>query len=103
MAGIFDRTFAVWRKELTPDGGGGFSEEEVKVADIEGRAWPTRLTDTVIGARRAGEIIWTFATHPEADVKEGDELRFEGRVLLVNAVAITSTRRRLQAQCEEIR
>ena len=103
MTGIFDQAFEHWRAVQTPDGYGGFETEWAKIADVKGRAWPTSMTDSVVAARRAGEIIWTFASTPDVGVKEGDELRFEGRVLLINAVAITSTRRRLQAQAEEIR
>jgi head-tail adaptor len=101
MTGYFTRTYEVWRTTQVPDGYGGFIETTAKVADLEGRAYPGRATDEVIAAQRTGVIVWTFAAAGDADVREGDEIRFDGRVLKVRAVAVTSSGRRLEAMCEE--
>jgi head-tail adaptor len=102
-AGLFDRTYELWRRSLTPDGGGGFTEAWAKAADVSGRAYPTRLMDEVVGLRLQGNVTWTFAAASDADVREGDEIRFDGRVLAVRAVSVTGSGRRLEAACEEER
>lgn len=102
MAGYFDRTYEHWRTSTVADGYGGFTETAAKVADLLGRAYPVRKSDEVIAARRSGEVIWTFATAGGTDIRIGDEIRFDDRVLLIVATAETSTGRRLECQCQEI-
>lgn len=103
MTGLFARSYEVWRKSTVPDGMGGFSTAWAKVGDVTGRAYPTRLSDDVIAVRRTGVITWTFAAAAGGDVREGDEIRFDGRVLAVKAVSVTGSGRRLEAMCEETR
>lgn len=102
-AGYFKRTYEVWREEKVPDGGGGFELDWVKQTDVTGRAYPTRTSDDVTAQKRQGIVTWTFACGPDEDVRETDQIRFDGRELTVQAVSITSTGQRLEALCEEER
>ena len=101
MAGLFTRTYELWRLTQGVDDFGNPVNEWNKIADVPGRAYPTRQTDDVVAAQRVGKVTWTFAAAATADVRQGDEIRFDGRVLEVQAVSETSTGRRLEALCEE--
>lgn len=103
MSGYFTRTYELWRKTGVPDGGGGTVYTWAKIADVSGRAYPTRQEGDVIAQQRAGVVTWTFASNPDAGVTEGDEIRFDGRKLTVLSVSVTSTGRRLESLCEEVR
>jgi SPP1 family predicted phage head-tail adaptor len=100
-AGLFTRTYELWRLTETTDPYGNPVTEWNKVADVAGRAYPKSQADEVIAAKRTGKVIWTFAAATTADVRKGDEIRFDGRTLEVQAVSETSTGRRLEALCEE--
>lgn len=100
-AGYFTRKFEHWRKVETVDEYGNPVTNWAKIADVEGRAYPKSQSDEVVAAKRTGKVIWTFAARPTAGIKQGDEIRFDGRVLEVKAVSETSTGRRLEAMCEE--
>lgn len=101
-AGYFTRTYALWQLILTESGPYNETIEEwVKYADVPGRAYPTRLTDTFAAARQQGIVAWTFATPADTPITNGDEIRFDGRVLTVQAVSVTSSGERIEALCEE--
>lgn len=100
-AGLFTRTFAHWRNVCTPDGAGGQICDFQKLGDVPGRAYPRSQGETVIGNRLRGEVVWVFATDGDVDLRVGDEIRFDGRRLIVRAHATTSTGRRQEAECEE--
>lgn len=100
-AGLFVREYELWRLTQGTDDFGNPVEEWNKVADVPGRAYPKSQADEVIAQKRAGVVTWTFAAAATADVRQGDEIRFDGRVLEVKAVSETSTGRRLEAMCEE--
>lgn len=102
-AGLFRPGYEHWREVLTPDGSGGYEATWSKIADLTGRAYPTRLHDEVIAHRLAGVVIWTFASTLAANVIEGDEIRFGGRTLRVLAASVTGSGRRLECLCEERR
>lgn len=102
-AGYFKRTYAIWRTTTTTGPYGAPVEDVQKIADVPGRAYPARLTDTFAAAQQQGIVTWTFATPANTDVIEGDEVRFDDRVLNVMAVAVTSRGDRIEAQCEERR
>jgi SPP1 family predicted phage head-tail adaptor len=101
VTGYFTRTYALWRLTQGTDDFGNPVNTWNKVADVEGRAYPKSQSDEVVAAKRTGKILWTFAADATADVQQGDEVRFDGRVLEVKAVSETSTGRRLAAMCEE--
>jgi head-tail adaptor len=101
MAGYFSRQYEHWRKVESVDEFGNPVTNWAKIADVEGRAYPKSQSDEVVAAKRTGKIIWTFAAAGDADVRQGDQIRFGGRVLEVEAVSETSTGRRLEALCEE--
>lgn len=100
-AGLFEPGFELWRAVETIDPYGNPSVSWAKVADVTGRASPTRMADDVIAAQRVGVVTHTFAAPATAGVQSGDEIRFDGRTLEVKAVAVTSSGRRLEALCEE--
>jgi SPP1 family predicted phage head-tail adaptor len=101
VTGYFTRTYALWRNVQGTDDFGNPINSWSKVADVPGRAYPKSQSDEVVAAQRTGKVIWTFAARPTAGIKQGDEIRFGGRVLEVEAVSETSTGRRLEALCEE--
>jgi SPP1 family predicted phage head-tail adaptor len=100
-AGLFQPGFEVWRNVQTVDPYGNPVNAWGKIADVTGRASPTRMADDVIAAQRVGVVTHTFAAPATAGVQAGDEIRFDGRTLEVKAVAVTSSGRRLEALCEE--
>lgn len=102
-AGYFVRQYEHWRKSRVPDGGGGSTVTWAQIAQPWGRAYPTTQEGDVIAQQRKGVVTWTFACNPDAGIKEGDEIRFDGRSLTVLSVSITSTGRRIEALCEEVR
>lgn len=103
MRGHFVRTYELWRATCVPDGMGGRDCSWGKVDDIPGRAYPSTMNQEFAAQRLQGVVVWTFAAGADADVQEGDQIRFDGRVLKVQAVSATSTGRRLEALCEETR
>lgn len=102
-AGYFLRTYEVWRPTNVQDPQNGYlSQVWSKVADVPGRAYIARVTDTYAAAQLVGKITWTFACAADADVRRADQIRFDDRKLTVTAVAVTSSGQRLQVLCQEV-
>lgn len=101
MAGNFKPGYEQWRATQVPDGGGGFEIVYAKIADVVGRAYPTRSVEAIEAGTRADIISWIFACPGDLDIRQDDQIRFDGRVLRVQAVPVTSTGRRQEAVCEE--
>lgn len=104
-AGHFTRTYEVWRK-----GSAGVDElgEPIpapwaKVADVPGRCYPgTKSEERLQAFGMVGRIVWTFACAADTDVKRDDQVRFDGRILTVEAVAVTSRGVRMEALLTEL-
>lgn len=103
MSGFFTREYEHWRATEVPNEFGEVIRTWAKIGEVQGRAYPTRMIDEVVARHRQGVVTWTFAAYPSSGVHEGDEIRFEGRRLKVRAVSVTSSGRRLEALCEELR
>lgn len=102
MIGLFDRTFELWRDTPGQDPLGEPIHVWTKVADVPGRAYPASVSNTIAAAQPVGIIVWTFACSPDAGVKNGDEIRFDGRRLAVKVVPVTSSGRRCECRCQEV-
>lgn len=103
MAGMFRPGFELYRSTKTSDGQGGWTEGYVKIADISGRAYPARGLEALRGEQQTGVVRWTFACPAATDIRERDQIRFDGRKLKVEAVPVTGSGRRKQCACEEDR
>lgn len=102
MNGLFNRTHELWRNTPTQNEIGEMIPTWGKVADVPGRADPASVSNTIAAAQPVGIIVWTFDRSPDAGVKKGDEIRFDGRRLAVKVVPVTSSGRRCECRCLEV-
>lgn len=101
--GHFTRTYELWRNTMVQNPvTGEITLSWAKVDDIPGRAYPASVTDTIAAAHPIGVIVWTFACSPDAGVKPGDQIRFDGRILEIKAVPVTSRGDRCECRCKEV-
>lgn len=102
-AGHFTRTYEIWRRSIAQDPDTGeILPTFAKLADVDGRAYPRSAENRIAAAQEVGIVTWTFACAGDTDVKHGDQVRFDGRVLAVNAVPVTSRGDRIEAMCTEV-
>jgi SPP1 family predicted phage head-tail adaptor len=102
-AGLFKPGYEIWRYTETVDDYGNPVQTWNKLADVEGRAYPRSAVQEVIADINVGVVKWIFACPADTDITEGDEVRFDGRALTVEALKVTSTGRRYEAECGEVR
>lgn len=102
MPGLLKPGYAVWRAAETFSGG-AVTRTFALSSTVRGRASPASGGETVRAMQERGVIPWLFSTEAASDVLEGDEVRYGGRVLRVQAVRVTSTGRRKECICEEVR
>ncbi|MDT0635050.1 phage head completion protein [Spectribacter hydrogenooxidans] len=101
--GLFKDGYELWRSTETRNEYGGVEYTWNKQADIRGRATPVTAEFKRTPRYSYSVIQWRFSTTPDMDMQPGDEIRFNGRRLSVDVVPETSTGRRLEAECRELR
>ena len=101
MIGLFLPGFAIHRPTRSEDGKGGQTESFALSSTVEGRLSPLSAAQTPREAQERGIVALRFSTPSGTDIKPGDEVRKDGRTVIVDAVAITSTGRRKECVCEE--
>ena len=103
MTGLFLHGFEIWRAAHTSDGQGGWIEGFALSSTVAGRLSPLSGAEVMAADRQRGVVSLRFSTDAATDVREGDQIRYQGRIAEVQAVRITSTGRRKECQCEERR
>lgn len=103
MIGMFLPGYEVWRAARTSDGQGGWAEAFTLSSTVAGRFSPLSGAEQIAMDRQRGVIGYRFSTSSATDIREGDQVRFDGRVAEVQAVRTTSTGRRKECVCEERR
>lgn len=103
MTGLFLPGFEIWRAARTSDNQGGWTEAFTLRSAVAGRLSPLSGAEVMAADRQRGVISLRFSTDAATDVLEGDQVRYAGRVVEVQAVRITSSGRRKECQCEERR
>lgn len=95
MGGIFRQSCAIWRAARTADGNGGWSEAYALQATVMGRLHPASGNEQIIGARDDEATLWKFACPGGTDVRKGDQVRADGRVVIIDAVLPSATGKRI--------
>lgn len=103
MAGLFLPGFAIWRAARTSDGQGGWTEAFTLFSTVEGRLSPLSGAEVIAADKLRGVVSLRFSTDAATDIREGDQVRIDGRTVEVQAVRITSSGRRKECACEERR
>lgn len=97
----FVRTYELWRSERQRVNN-QWEIVWVKQGDIPGRVYPTSSANRNAAAQDIGVITWVFACAASTGIKTGDEVRFDGRKLTVQAIPVTSRGDRIEALCQEV-
>ncbi len=100
--GMFLPGFAIFRVGRTFDGKGGQTEGFVLSSTVSGRLSPIGSSETPRGFQEKGVVSLRFSTPSGTDIEVADEVRKDGRTVVVDSVQITSTGRRKECMCEEI-
>lgn len=99
--GIFRQSCAIYRATRTPDGDGGWSETYALQSTVTGRLQPASGREQFLGQRDDEAVIWNFAAPGGTDVQKGDQVRADGRVVIIDAVLPSATGQRIVANGHE--
>ena len=98
MAGLFNERFTIFREGTVSYGEGRTGRSFSQVGSTMGRLSATSLADSFIAGADAQSVAYKFACSAKADIQAGDKLAGAGgREVIVQAVKITSSGRRLEA------
>lgn len=99
--GLFGPGFELWRASRAADGQGGHATTFAKVADLLGRLTPLSASSQIRAGQNGGVINHRFSCPGATDIRPGDEIRYDGRIFIIDAAPKTSTQRRRECPCEE--
>lgn len=85
IARLLNVTVPVYRAVAQPDGGGGQATTWTQVGALRARRSQPSATERARGDQAGAHLDETWYFDPAADVRYGDELRPDGRVLEVIA------------------
>ncbi|MFJ6659708.1 head-tail adaptor protein [Streptomyces sp. NPDC091377] len=82
---LLNTSVPVWREVLTDDGGGGQGSAWILTATVRARRSQPTARERQAADQAQARLDETWYFHPGTDVRRGDELRPEGRVVKVFA------------------